>query len=379
MKLSRDTWLGMGILLTLVLLTVAAGLQQSDEFNVDYLSTSAEKNGTLALKLWLAELGYSPLEGTPAKFEPTPDIKTIFIIQPILQVSENEWKLLDEWIEAGGILIVAGNNFETARTVSHYDFSLNLLDPQVSELSVATPLLNSPAITTKIPLTLNLALESARTDFVPLLSANGKPVVVSFEKGYGRVLLSATPTLFSNLALKDESVAAAVLNILALAGEKSLVWFDDWHHGLQTVSVLGPEQWLRRTPGGHALLFVVGVVFMALLLQGRAFGRPVPLAHEIKRRGPLEHVTAIANLNRKAGHRTEVLWQYHQRLKRHLGYRYRLDPSLPDAEYVEELSKFNPEIDKGKLLTLLNNLSLQVVSEGELVKLASEAAQWIKD
>ncbi|MFZ5921851.1 MAG: DUF4350 domain-containing protein [Chloroflexota bacterium] len=379
MKLSRDAWLGIGVLLALVLLTVAAGLQQSHEINLDYLSTSAGEKGTLALKLWLADLGYAPLEGNPSEFDPGPEIRTIFIIQPILTITESEWKLLDEWVEAGGVLVVAGDNFETFRAVSHYEFSLDFMDPQATELTAATPLLNSPALAAKIPLTLDLALGSARTDFVPLLAADGKPVVVAFEKGYGRVILSAAPHLFSNLALKDEAAAAAVLNIIALAGETGMVWFDEWHHGVQTVSVLGPEQWLRRTPGGHALLFVVGVLFLALLLQGRAFGRPVPLAHEIKRRGPMEHVTAIASLNRKAGHRAEVLRQYHQRLKRHLGYRYRLDPSLPDAEYVDELSKYNPTIDREKLLNLLRALSQDTVSEGELVKLASEAAQWIKD
>ncbi len=379
MKLSRDAWLGLGVLLVLVLLTVAAGLQQSREINIDYLSTSAGEKGTLALKLWLAELGYPPLEGDPSEFDPGPEIKTIFIIQPVIRVAESEWRLLDDWIEAGGALVVAGNNFETVRTMSHYDFSLELLDPPASEITAATLLLNSPSITAKIPLTPDLWLASARTDFVPLLVANGKPVVAAFEKGYGRVILSATPAIFSNLALKDEATAAAVLNIIALAGDRGLVWFDEWHHGFQTVSALGPEQWLRGTPGGRALLFVAGVVFLALLLQGRAFGRPVPLAHEIKRRGPMEHVTAIANLNRKAGHRAEVLRQYHQRLKRHLGSRYRLDPSLPDAEYVEELSKFNPAVDREKLLGLLEALSQETVGEGELVKLAAEAAKWIKD
>ncbi|MBI5963719.1 MAG: hypothetical protein HY863_09615, partial [Chloroflexi bacterium] len=182
-----------------------------------------------------------------------------------------------------------------------------------------------------------------------------------------------------NLALKDDTVAALALNILALSSQKGMVWFDEWHHGFQTGSIIGPGQWLQHTPGGHALLFVVGVIFLTLLLQGRAFGRPIPLLHEIKRRGPLEHVTAIANLNRKAGHRNEVLKQYHHRLKRHLGQRYRLDPSLDDAEYARLLSQYNSSINKDELLNLLKRLSQRNVSEGELLKLATEAAHWIKE
>jgi hypothetical protein len=122
---------------------------------------------------------------------------------------------------------------------------------------------------------------------------------------------------------------------------------------------------------------VAGVIFLALILQGRGFGRPIPLQHEIKRRGPLEHVTAVANLNRKAGHRVDMLRQYHQWVKRHLGHRYRLDPSLPDEEYVAQLAKYNPALEKEKLLPLLQRLVQTNVSEAEMVKLAEEASKWI--
>jgi hypothetical protein len=101
--------------------------------------------------------------------------------------------------------------------------------------------------------------------------------------------------------------------------------------------------------------------------------------HEIKRRGPMEHVTAIANLNRKAGHRADVLRQYHHWIKRHLGQRYRLNPSLPDEEYVESLAKYNPALEKEKLLNLLHDLSRANPTESEMVKLAEEASKWINE
>jgi hypothetical protein len=126
-------------------------------------------------------------------------------------------------------------------------------------------------------------------------------------------------------------------------------------------------------------LFTVLIAFVGLLLQGKAFGRAVPMLNEIKRRGPLEHVTAIANLKRKAGHRAEVLQQYHQRVKRQLGGRYRLDPSMSDVDYVNALFVINPSINKDEVLDLLKRLSKKNIGEAELVKLASEAAKWMKD
>jgi hypothetical protein len=379
MKFSRDGWLGILVLLMLIVVTAAAALQQSKGPAIPYLSSSSEPNGTLALKLWLHKLGYEPVESSQTVFEPSQNVKTIFILQPLTPITENEWKFIDKWLERGGVLIIAGDNSWTAAAMHHFDYSMVYLQNQVTELSVAAPVLKSPSFSSKAPVKTDHALNTTRTDFVPLLSVDGLPVIVSFEQGKGRVILSSTPYLFSNLALKDDTIATLVLNILALAGQKGAVWFDEWHHGFQSGSIVGPGQWLQRTPGGRALLFVVGVIFLALLLTGRAFGRPIPLQHEVKRRGPLEHVTAIANLNRKAGHRNEVLKQYHQRVKRHLGQRYRLDPSLKDAEYASLLSQYNSSINKDALLNLLNRLSQKNVSEGELLKLAIEAAHWMKE
>ena len=379
MKLSRDGWLGIGILLMLIAVTSAAVLQQNKESEIAYLSTSSEPNGALALKLWLSDLGYQSATSSQTVFEPSQSIKTIFVLQPIMPISESEWEIFDQWLQAGGTLIIAGDNLPSADAMEHFDFSVIYLQNEAAELLVATPILKSPSFASSVPLKTNRALSATRTDFVPLLSVDGFPVIVFFDEGKGRVILSATPYLFSNLALKDDTIATVVLNILAMTHPKGLVWFDEWHHGFQSGSIVGPGQWLRHTSGGHALLFVVAVIFIALLMQGRAFGRPIPLLHEIKRRSPLEHVTAIANLNRKAGHRNEVLKQYHQRIKRQLGQRYRLDPSLADAEYARLLSQYNSSINKDALLDLLNHLSQKNVGDGELLKLAAEAARWLKE
>lgn len=379
MKLSRDAWLGIGILVALILVTSAAVLQKTREVELPYLSTSAAPNGTLALKSWLDELGYSPPEPPPPSFSPDESIKTIFIIQPLELISESEWNLIDRWVQDGGVLVLAGDNLQTDIAMDHFGFSSFFLQEQAVEAAPVAPLLNSPIIVSEVPIKTYYGITALETDFTPLLSVSGSPVLLSFEQGLGKVIISSTPYIFSNLALKDDKTAALVLNLIALTGQEGTVWFDEWHHGLRSDNIVGPWQWLQNTPGGHAILFVVGTIFVALLLQGRAFGRPVPLSHEIKRRGPLEHVTAIANLNRKAGHRNEVLRQYHHRLRRHLGQRYRLDPSLSDDEYVELLSQYNPSIEKETLLKLLKNLSQWDVSEAELLKLASEATRWMNN
>jgi hypothetical protein len=379
MRLSRDSWLAIVLLMILVIVTVAAGYQQNKSKTIPYLGTSSAPDGTLALKLWLGELGYQPLEETQVTFQAPQGVELILLIEPLMFISDRDWDSLDKWVEQGGTLIVAGDKLPAIYAFQHFDFTLSYLDEQAGSLSVAVPLLTSPPQADPAPVTADLYLDSARTDFVTLLTANGRPALVSFEQGKGRVILSSTAYPFSNKGLKDDSTATLVLNLVALSAQKGRVWFDDWHHGIQGNAIVGPDQWLRRTSAGHALLFVAGVIFFALILQGRGFGRPIPLLNEIKRRGPLEHVTAVANLNRKAGHRADVLRQYHQWVKRHLGHRYRLDPSLPDEEYVAQLAKYNPALEKEKLLFLLQRLNQKNISESEMVRLAEEASKWINE
>jgi hypothetical protein len=190
--------------------------------------------------------------------------------------------------------------------------------------------------------------------------------------------LGTIPDVFTNAGLKQNHNPEVVLNILALARSKGTVWFDEWHHGLQGGNqILGPGQFLSRTSFGRALLFVLFAVFITLFLQGRSFGRPVPMPQELKRRGAWEHVTGIANLSRRAVHRSAVMMYYYGQIKRKLGQRYRLDPGLDDQQYVNTLAGYNPSIDKDELLDLLKRLKRRNISETEMIQLAVESAHWI--
>lgn len=380
MKLSRDTWLAIGVISILIMITIAVTVQQAP--GIPYLSSSSAPDGTLALKLWLESLGYSLSEDpSSAAFQPPQNADLIFILQPIVGITNDEWSRLDERVINGATLLLAGDSLQTMDALRHYGFSTAVLDQQTTLITVSNPLLASPSLESPIPIKSDFILLPPSSNFVTLLAANDQPVLVSFDKGGGRIILSATAQPFSNLALKEPATASLVINLIGLSPHRNRVWFDEWHHGLQGSSgqITGPDQWFRRTPLGHALLFVVGAVFLALLLQGRAFGRPVPLPSEIKRRGPLEHVTAIANLSRKAGHRNAVMAQYYNRLKRHLGQRYSLDPSLPDDDYVKTLAGYNPDLDQVALLHLLQRLSHKNLGEDEMIQLAAKASEWMKN
>ncbi len=262
--------------------------------------------------------------------------------------------------------------------IDHYKFFFNFLPSDTGPFTIETPLLDSPASPDLKNTKTAVALDSERNDYVVLISYQDQPALVSFEQGKGRVILGTTTVSFTNAGLKQPGNPELVLNILALARNKGAIWFDEWHHGVQGgAQILGPTEFLRRTPVGRALLFITFAIFLALLLQGRGFGRPIPLPQEIKRRGALEHVTGIANLSRRAAHRSAVMLQYHNQIKRKLGQRYRLDPGMDDETYINTLAGYNPSLDKAELLNILKRLKRKNISETEMVQLAVDAAKWI--
>ena len=374
---SRDSKLGIGLVLLLVVITALAATQEQAQQEYPVLSTlSSAPNGALALKLWVQELNYDVEQQTPASFAPPENTSILFMLEPLFP-TEGEMDAVDTWVEKGGTLIAIGEAYGMYSLIDHYEFFFDYL-PANPEVPVPdAPLLTSPAASEFTNATVRLALASARDDYVTLITYDGKPVLVSFEQGNGRVILGTLAQSFTNAGLKQSGNPELVLNILALARKKGTICFDEWHHGEQGAQVLGPGEFLRSTPVGRSLLFVTFAVFIVLFMQGRGFGRPVPLPQEIKRRGALEHVTGIANLSRRAAHRSAVMLHYHDQIKRKLGQRYRLDPGMDDEQYMHTLAGYNPSLDRNELSNLLKRLKRRDVSESEMVYLAGEASKWI--
>jgi hypothetical protein len=378
-RLSRDIWLALGLVAVLVITTIVAVFWQTRKAALPALSSaSSERDGARALRLWLEQKGFRVSRESEPEYRPPVDADLIFMLEPYYDSDGDHWRMLDEWVEAGGTLFVAGEGWGVDEIFSHYDFGMYDWESG-GDATVQTPLLSSPPMDELSHLDFSSVFSTDRDDFIVLLAADNAPVLVTFRQGQGRVILASFTHFLTNAGLKESGNPELVLNLLALAGQSNNIWFDEWHHGEgQRNRIVGPQDWLRYTPAGHAFLFTAVIVFLALLLQGGGFGRPVPLPQSTARRTSLEYITALANLSRRAGHRSEVLRQYHQSLKQHLARRYRLNPALPDDEYVTELAKYYPGLAATDLQNLLKRLRSPHVGEGEMVKLAAETAEWLK-
>lgn len=374
----RDRWLAVGLLLLLLVLTIAAAARQSGgDGPPDYSIAASGPEGARALRLWLEGLGYEVEAQVPAAFEVPPGIRVSLLLEPSQVVSSAEWEVLDGWVEGGGTLIVAGSRFASAAAFLHYGYRLAVLG-ESEAASAQLPLLRSPALTESPQVRPRVYLTSDEGEDLPILAAGSRPLLVRLERGAGQVLLSASAYPFTNAGLKEPGNAALVLSLISTAPAAGPVWFDDWHHGLRAAqaSIVGPGSWLRYTPAGRSIAFVAAVLFLALALRGRRFGRPEPLPGLVTRRGPSHYITAIANLGRRARHRQAVLEQYRLALKRSLGRRFHLDPMLPDGDYARLLALMDPRVDPERLGSLLGQLRRTEVSERELVELAAAASRF---
>jgi hypothetical protein len=382
-RISRDAWLLIGLSTLLVILTVLAVVSQTRDLRSPALSAeSTQPDGALALRLWLEALGYEVAAEPQSQFR-LPDQATIgLVLQPAIVPTDQELADIDAWVRQGGVLILAGNTSATMRIAEQFDFEPSFNPGPSTGLAAQSPLLVSPPQRDEVQASYRSAWLSQQDEFVVLFARGGSPVVVATVVDDGLLIVSASALPFSNAGLREPGNSQLVLNAISASGGPGLVWFDQWHLGLQAQpakTISGPLDWLRQTPAGRALLYSLVVILGALALSGRAFGRPLTLPERRYRRPPIEYISAVANLSRRAGHRQAVLTDYRYRLKRSLGYRYRLDPRLADHEFIQRLATVDASVDTAALSSLLARLNHPEPSEAQLIQMATEASQWIKE
>ena len=378
---SRDAQLTIAVFAVLVVLWGVAAVREARRAAQPALSTlSSEPEGARALYLWLEALGYRVDNGPQALFAVPANTDVVFVLEPAQGIGESEARQLAAWVDEGGTLIVAGESFALLRYLADLDLALRYVGGETLPARALTPLTAGASAAAPLTIATDAILEPARDDVATLLAAADRPVVVTYPAGQGRVVVSAGARPFTNAALGEGDSGALVLGLLrALAPDARRIWFDEWHHGLRRVSETGgPQNWLRYTPAGRSILFLAVLAFVVLLVNGRRLGRPLRTAAERRRRSPLEFVDAMANLSRRAGHRRAVQDQIHGRLKRELGAPYRIDPTVPDAAFVAELARVDPDLDSHRLAQLLTTLQRPDLSEADLVKAANEAGDMLE-
>lgn len=141
---------------------------------------------------------------------------------------------------------------------------------------------------------------------------------VEVALGEGRILIFADARPLSNGQASDDPLAAlAVRAAIAYTAPGDTVFFNEFHHGVRglgspTEAVAG---FFFGSPRGHALFHLGVVAFLAVAVAGVRFGAPADPPRD-ERRSPLEHVSALGALYRRAEARETAVLLLLSRLAR---------------------------------------------------------------
>lgn len=330
----------------------------SQEVHAKYTSYSAGEQGTKALYLLLAKLGYKPRR-LRTSFHGMNSEGLAVVFAPALPVSETDSERLLEWVREGNTLLLVPDGQETQLTDA---LRIKLRKRQLLKKNI------KPKMATDITAGINeLTIQSGnrirttRKDAVRHFRDKAGVVVISLPEGAGTAIVLSDPYLMSNSGLQEGDNLNLLVNILlSYAGDTETVYFDEYHHGFekrQTVLHL-----LKGTSLGWALVQVAVAVIMLMYSRGRRFGGPKPALKETHR-SSTEYVTSLANIYQAAQASDIALSNLHERLTRSIRRR---DPGGNIKELIEECErKMNSKISERELLDISRRIaSAQNPGEG---------------
>src|SRR5437016_4276718 len=194
MRLSRDLLIVLALFVVLALFTVVpamrrAEIEEAQQTFTPYSTHSAEPDGTLALMLWLEQIGYRTQRIENDTFATPDEARVLFVFPSRETYADFEAQALLRWVERGNTLIAF------ARALPGDDNLLRALNAAVEPIGYAdiVPLEQPLAATADVRVNTFSGLRLNRNDFVQYLSANGSPLLVGFAQGRGKIFLSTSP------------------------------------------------------------------------------------------------------------------------------------------------------------------------------------------
>src|SRR5438105_10097988 len=110
MRFSRDLLIVIVLFAVLAVFTVVpamrrAEIEEAQQTFIPYSTHSAQPNGTLALMLWLEQMGYRTQRIENDTFTPPDEAKVLFVFPARETVADFEAHALLHWVEQGNTLI----------------------------------------------------------------------------------------------------------------------------------------------------------------------------------------------------------------------------------------------------------------------------------
>ena len=193
--------------------------------------------------------------------------------------SPNDARTLLTWVDAGNTLLLAG--FQ--QTALHQQLELNLRRSLTDDEPIA--------VAPELPGPYTDGIERVQVDahatvdgpgVVPLWSIGDRPGAVLLRHGRGKILVLADPTPLSNQGLRQQDNVMLPRNLALLSARDGKVYFDEYHHGLQSSGGFWGYLGYHRQ---HLTLLPIALAVAAALWRGMVrLGLAVPAARNTGRR-----------------------------------------------------------------------------------------------
>ncbi len=334
-------WARQPLFWIIVIVVIALGVgyvyrpqgQASQDVRRSYFRTTPD--GVAAIARGIGRLGRATAPRTTPFVEADesdPLRGTIALLQPAVVLSPREVATLLDMVREGGTLLYIPRYLATGDGAAQSPlmdslgvrFRVLTLADQIREQSLEEPVWHEHALTAGLgasgPLVHGLRIDgedypdsTGVHDVRRLLTAEDSGssdwewiLAAEFAFGEGRVVILSEGGPVSNERAGEHPLAVlAVRAALAYTSEADTVFFDEFHQGIRgdrtRAEVL--RDFFLGNPAGRTLLHLVVVGFLILACLGLRLGAPTPAVAppDLERRSPLEHVSALGDLYRKAG------------------------------------------------------------------------------
>ena len=286
--------------------------------------------------------------------------------------TENEVKDIQSFVSTGGTLIVAGNNKVLEGLFFAYGLELQELTDRL-EFSQRIP--DEPLFplhpVDEVRTGTDFVIEAIGREVAVLYGREDDATIVTLRDGEGRAFFIASEYLFTKSGLRHGGNAMFLYNLMSTLPSNARIGLaEKRYYTLETKPPNPFVVFVFKTPGGLGAVYICLTLFLFLVLRGRRFGKPLD-AQEKNRRLSAEYVHAMTALYQKGNTRMEVLRHIRDRFKADLGARWRVNPNLDTATFLEELALRGAIDEDGELTNLMADLDPSAnISESRLLDIA---------
>ena len=215
-------------------------------------------------------------------------------------------------------------------------------------------------------------IESLGRDLNILYGSDDKGAVVTFKDGEGTVFFITSSYIFDGNGLRTEENATLLYNLTSTFPRSVHIGLAvERYVSLETKPPNTFVTLVLKTPIGLAGVYLCILFFLFLTLQGRRFGKPLDI-YEENRRLSSEYVNAMTALYQKNNTQMDILQHIREKFRYDLGIRWRVNPNLETATFIDELNSHGVVDEEGELSNLLIHLDSTNISESQLLDIAKK-------